>query len=186
MSLAKHKHRSGALGLAALCLASFSSWALAHQESKHPARPRENSTAQAKENTSSMKIALEEVGRSYKARVEPIFQNKCLQCHGGTPTLPWYYKVPGIRQLIDRDLEESKHHIDFSKGYPFVSHATPIEDLQAIKESMEKKDMPPFVYLLAHGAHRLTEEERKTVMQWTQEGIARLKQALQSSHEEAK
>lgn len=141
---------------------------LAHQGHSHPSR------GAAKE---SKEVVPEKLIQSYRTRVEPIIQNKCLQCHGGTPIYPWYYKLPGIKQLIDKDIEESKHHLDLSKGYPFVSHASTLEDLLAIKESIGNKTMPPFIYLLGHGAHHLTEEERKIVIQWTDEGISILKES---------
>ncbi|MCC7442674.1 MAG: heme-binding domain-containing protein [Bdellovibrionales bacterium] len=162
------------VGLLALLSAAS---VMAHQgHSHHPARPRQDQPA-PQSPTQRTQAALEEIGRDYRAQVEPIFKTKCLQCHGGTPDLPWYYSIPGVKQIIDRDLNESKHHLDLAKGYPFVSHATPLEDLQAIRDTIRDDSMPPFLYLLTHRAHRLTEEEKRTTIGWAEGGIQKLEAA---------
>ncbi len=88
-----------------------------------------------------------QINKLYIKTVKPIFKKSCFDCHGNTTNYPWYYKVPGVKQLIDSDIKESKKHLDFSKDFPFISHETPLKDLDAIGKSVNNNSMPPFRYL---------------------------------------
>ncbi len=108
------------------------------------------------------------VREDYRQRVEPIFKKNCMDCHSAQTHYPWYYKIPGIKQMIDSDISEARGHLDFSEGYPFKSHATPLEDLDAIAESVQKGTMPPFSYRLMHTSLALTDGEKKTILDWAE------------------
>ena len=115
------------------------------------------------------------INQEYLKSVKPIFQKSCFDCHGNTTVYPWYYKIPGVKQLIDSDIKESKKHLDFSKDFPFVSHETPIKDLDAIGKSIKNDSMPPFRYLIMHGDKKLTKGEVKQVDKWIRESKEMLK-----------
>lgn len=115
------------------------------------------------------------INQEYLKTVKPIFQKSCFDCHGNTTVYPWYYKIPGVKQLIDSDIKESKKHLDFSKDFPFVSHETPIKDLDAIGKSIKNDSMPPFRYLIMHGDKKLTKDEVKQVDKWIKESKEILK-----------
>lgn len=112
----------------------------------------------------------------YQHRIEPLFKKACMDCHGNQTSYPWYYKVPGIKQMIDADLEKAKHHLDFSKGYPFKSHASPAEDLEAIAKSIQEGTMPPFSYRLMHSQTTLSREEKKIILEWIEKSKVLLKE----------
>lgn len=116
------------------------------------------------------------IGDSYRARVKPIFQKSCFDCHSNQAAYPWYYKIPGAKQLIDSDIKESKEHIDLSNDFPFKGHGTPDEDLKAIVDEVEKNDMPPFRYRIMHPSNKLSDQDKKTIINWATEGIAILKE----------
>ena len=115
------------------------------------------------------------INQQYLKTVKPIFQKSCFDCHGNTTVYPWYYKIPGVKQLIDSDIKESKKHLDFSKDFPFISHETPIKDLDAIGKSIKNDSMPPFRYLIMHGDKKLTKDEVKQVDKWIRESKEMLK-----------
>jgi hypothetical protein len=115
------------------------------------------------------------INQQYLKTVKPIFQKSCFDCHGNTTVYPWYYKVPGVKQLIDSDIKESKKHLDFSKDFPFISHETPIKDLDAIGKSIKNDSMPPFRYLIMHGDKKITKDEVKQVDKWIRESKEILK-----------
>lgn len=70
------------------------------------------------------------ISADYKSKVEPIIKAKCFDCHSGQTHYPGYYKIPGIKYFIDSHIAEAKSHLDFSNGYPFISHVKPQEDLK--------------------------------------------------------
>ena len=122
-----------------------------------------------------IKEKYEKINQEYLKTVKPIFQKSCFDCHGNTTVYPWYYKIPGVKQLIDSDINESKKHLDFSKDFPFISHETPIKDLDAIAKSIKNDSMPPFRYLIMHGDKKLTKDEVKQVEKWIRESKEILK-----------
>ena len=113
--------------------------------------------------------ALATIAASYKVNVEASFKKACFDCHGQTNKLPWYYSVPGVGALIDSDIKEAKTHLDFSYGYPFKGHGTPLKDLEAIEKAIKDHSMPPTRYTIMHSSSRLSLEEEKGILDWIQE-----------------
>ena len=128
------------------------------------------------EESADEKLKLEHINTMYSQSVKPLFENKCLVCHGGPPKFPWYHRLPLAKQLLDHDVKEGKKHLDISSGFPFKGHASPIDDLRAIKETMNKKSMPPARYWIIHWKCRLTEKERQTIIDWTTQSLEILEQ----------
>lgn len=128
--------------------------ALAHDGAKHPAPADAGDVPPA---------ALVE---AYKRDIAPIFRAKCYDCHGTVEKLPWYYKVPGAKQLIDYDRAEAKKHLDMSEGYPFKSHADWREDLREIGEAVAEGEMPPWQYLLLHRDAVLNADDVAKIEAW--------------------
>lgn len=116
----------------------------------------------------------ETINSEYVKSVKTIFEKKCFDCHGNTTQYPWYYKVPGIKQMIDYDVKEAKKHLDMSKNFPFISHTTPLKDLKSIKEVTEEGDMPPLRYVLGHWNSRLSESEKQSILTWSKASVVAL------------
>jgi hypothetical protein len=155
--------------LVALVLASFSFFAIAHQDhhkTHHPSTPLSADT----------KMSLEKLNEQYLKDIKPIFQAKCFDCHSSQSRLPWYQKVPGAKQLIENDIAEAKEHLNMETDFPFKSHAAPIEDLNAIDESISKSDMPPLRYRFLHPQNALSTEEKEKVHRWVELGNELLKE----------
>lgn len=111
------------------------------------------------------------INETYLKSVKPIFEKKCLDCHGGPTKFPWYYKIPGAKQLIDHDIEESKEHMDLTSPFPFKGHHTPKEDLESIAKVIEQGEMPPWRYLIMHKETKISAEETVLILKWTQDSI---------------
>lgn len=152
--------------------------AFAHQgHSHHP------KTAGAAETTSDAdQSVVRAIQQDYNLSARHILEQKCMDCHGGTPRFPWYYKIPGVRQLLDHDVAESKEHLDFSKGYPFGGHGTPAEDLQAIQEAMNDGSMPPFRYRIMHPESTVQGADRDVIIGWTQRALKLLSSEKTEKH----
>jgi hypothetical protein len=126
-----------------------------------PAEPVDEETAET----------LKEIGDDYEASIKPIFQRACYDCHSSTTNYPWYYKVPGVKQLIDGDIKEAREHIDMSNGFPFQGHGTPVEDLEAIIDTIKEGDMPPLKYKVMHPSSKLTDAEKTLVKDWAADAL---------------
>lgn len=113
---------------------------------------------------------LVEITADYQLAVAPLIQRACADCHSGDTQYPWYSMMPGISQWIRNDIEEARKHIEFSNGYPFQSHATPLEDLIAVEKSIRNGTMPPLRYRIMHSKARLSEQEKKRIIDWARRG----------------
>jgi hypothetical protein len=147
-------------------LVSFSFFAVAHEGHHKKIEPV----------TPETKTSLEEINERYLKDVKPIFERTCFNCHSSRTRLPWYQKVPGVKQLIQSDIHEAKMHLDMESDFPFLSHATPLEDLTAIDKEIQNNDMPPFRYRIMHSQSSLTDVEKEKVRQWVQFGKDKLKE----------
>lgn len=141
--------------------------AVGAHEAHHGSRPSDPSEGRRK--------ALAAVNADYQARVKPIFQAKCWDCHSSHTRYPFYYRLPGARWLIDRDIRQARKHLDMSLDFPFQSHAGPEKDLDAIREAVEEDEMPPLRYRLGHWRSGLREGERKVILRWVEESRKLLK-----------
>lgn len=114
------------------------------------------------------------VNEIYVKNVRSIFERKCFDCHTSQTKMPWYSKLPGIKGTIEADIREGRRHIDMSADFPFESHASTREDLDAIDRSIATRQMPPLRYRLLHPSSALTEAETKAVRDWIRYGKLQL------------
>lgn len=136
-----------------------------HEKSESSDKMKSEVMDKVKESPFS-KETLEAINKAYQSSVKPIFRGKCLDCHGTWKKAPWYYKLPVVKQLIDKDIQEAKEHIDMTSDYPFGGHGNPESNLAAIKKSLEEVTMPPLRYRLMNPFSTLTDEEREIVDKW--------------------
>jgi len=128
----------------------------------------------SKEKAISLEKKYKDINKEYLKNVKPIFQAKCFNCHSNTVNYPFYYKIPGIQDMIDKDIKEAKKHIDFSDNFPFISHETPINDIKSLQKIAIEGGMPPFKYILGHWDSKLTKEDNKVLFKWTEKAIETL------------
>lgn len=135
----------------------------AHKGEKHDQASKAKLNANLDKEL-SLKYA--QINSEYLANVKPIFEKSCFSCHSNSKQYPWYYSLPGIKQLIDHDTREAKVHLDFSDDFPFISHGTPSKDLEAILRSIKENTMPPLRYKIMHWDAELSEDEVRKVKDW--------------------
>ena len=146
-----------------VALSGFAQLAFAHKGHHQEQKASADQSIEAKKNRESN---LKAIGEQYTKNIQPIFNKKCMDCHSLKTTYPWYYQLPGIKQVIDSDIKEGREHLDFTEGFPFKSHASPEEDLIALRDSIKDGSMPPFSYRLMHPGAALRDDERKTILEW--------------------
>jgi len=116
-----------------------------------------------------------EINGIYRSNIKPIFEKKCFDCHGALTKKPWYYDIPGISYMIQRDIKEAKEHMDMSQDFPFISHESPYNDLKSIRKIGLKGGMPPLRYILGHWDATLTPSESKALVKWSNNAMELLK-----------
>ena len=114
----------------------------------------------------------------YLASVGAILEEKCADCHGGETELPWYSVLPGIKQLIQKDVAEGTKHLDLTGGFPFGGHGTAEDDLKALRKVAMENTMPPLKYKVLHWDSSLTQSDRERIRRWAEDGLASLKRLM--------
>lgn len=152
--------------------------ARAHQGHHHALEPTQNASLiehGSSEEAQGGTAHLKQIGAIYLAKVRPIFEKKCMDCHSSKTHYPFYYMTPGVKSLIDGDIAVARGHLDMTQNFPFKSHASVLEDLEAIEESVQTGSMPPFRYRLLHPSATLSISEKAVIRSWTQEAKQILK-----------
>ncbi len=158
----------------ATIIALYPTSGFSHGGEDHIKTPPKEVVKHQRTKSDALKEAYQKINDAYLVDIKPIFEKKCFDCHGDLKKSPWYYKVPGIKQMIDYDMKEAKEHIDMRQDFPFISHENPLKDLKSIKEIGEEGGMPPLRYILGHWDARLSEAEKKSIVTWSSESIKRL------------
>jgi len=116
-----------------------------------------------------------QINKDYQS-VRHIFENSCFDCHSTFTKYPWYYKLPGIKGLIDDDIKEASKQMDLSNDFPFGGKYPSTEILKDIKEEIENDDMPLFSYRMMHWGKLIEDKRRDSVFQWIDKSMELLKQ----------
>ncbi len=145
-----------------ILLSIFSTIVFSHKGEKH------------KKERTTKEVSVEEIkaiNSEYVKKIKPTFKRKCFDCHGTVNKLPWYSKIPGPKQIINHDIEEAKKHMDMSEDFPFKGHGTQKEDLESLRNTVDKNTMPPLRYKIMHWKSSLTKKEKKLIENWVEESL---------------
>jgi len=110
-------------------------------------------------------------------RLEPVFRRGCFDCHSDQSRYPWYYKIPGIRQLLNSHIREGREHLDMTGGFPFEGKGSQAEMLEAIGDEIEEGEMPLWSYRLLHRNAAPSDSERDSIEVWIKHGLELLSEA---------
>ena len=96
--------------------------------------------------------------------VQSILDKACMDCHSNTTTYPWYANITPVNYWIDGHIEHGREELNFSEWKSY-----PVEDQNHLAkeaaEIVEKKEMPMLFYWLIHWDAKLTDKERKTLIE---------------------
>jgi hypothetical protein len=76
--------------------------------------------------------------------------------------------------LVASDVNDGRDHLNFSE-WPHDHPDWAARRLGRVSEALDSKEMPPAKYTLLHPKARLTEAQRKELMQWADESTEKLK-----------
>ncbi len=99
--------------------------------------------------------------RSAEARA--VAEKACYDCHSNETVWPWYANVAPASWLVQRDVEEGRDRLNFSEWSP-GSEAVAAAIGSAIAEVVAEGEMPPLQYRIVHGGARLSDAERRLLI----------------------
>jgi hypothetical protein len=118
------------------------------------------------------------VSKKYEVpeNVEAILKVACYDCHSNKTEYPWYSKVQPAAWWLAHHVDEGKRELNFSN---FVTRPVAVQNhkFEEIAEQVEKKEMPlpSYTYLGLHKEANLTDDQRKTLVNWAHAQMDSLK-----------
>ena len=94
-----------------------------------------------------------------------LLKNACYDCHSNNTSYPWYFNIQPIGWFLARDIQNGKANLNFSE-FGSISSRRQISKLQEVENRIKDGTMPLPVYQFMHPTARLTEEERRLLIEW--------------------
>lgn len=99
--------------------------------------------------------------------VVTLLKNSCYDCHSNNTAYPWYSNIQPIGWILARDIENGKAKLNFSE-FGSISPRRQISKLQNVENRIKDGTMPLQVYQVMHPSARLTEDEKRLLIDWIQ------------------
>ena len=94
--------------------------------------------------------------------VTAILRRACFDCHSNETVWPPQAYVAPVSWLVAHDVKEGREELNFSRWGPDQAKRTAKE----LPKEVEKKDMPPFLYVIAHPGATLSAGDRAALTAW--------------------
>ena len=102
-----------------------------------------------------------------------ILKRSCYDCHSSEVQAPWYYKVAPMSWYTQRNVQQAREIINFSKWNTYTKEKR-FKLLDKLPKAIVIR-MPKKAYLYLHEEVRLTEDEKKLLKSWSKELKKKLK-----------
>ncbi len=89
----------------------------------------------------------------------------CWDCHSHETVWGWHTRIAPASWLVANDVKEGREELNFSR-WNAIDAARLAKLAKKIPEELREGDMPPFLYTVAHPAAKLTDAERKAIVDW--------------------
>ncbi len=99
--------------------------------------------------------------------VQVILKRSCNDCHTNTTVYPWYAKIQPSAWFLKGHIDEGRRKLNFSIWKTFDAPKQR-RKLAEICEQLQSKEMPLPSYLWIHWGAKLSDEEVKTICDWTE------------------
>lgn len=97
--------------------------------------------------------------------VKAILRRACYDCHSHETVWPWYSRTAPVSWLLASDVHEGRKEVNFSTWNSYQPQAQ-AKKRKEIRETLQKEDMPPWLYTVVHPQAQLSAQERLLLQQW--------------------
>ncbi|PIB38564.1 heme-binding domain-containing protein [Maribacter sp. 4G9] len=105
--------------------------------------------------------------------IQKKLQVSCYDCHSNNTQYPWYNKVQPVAWFLEDHIKEGKAELNFNEWDSYSSRRKNSK-LKSIISQIEDDEMPLKSYTLIHRDARLSDNEKKIVLDW----VSKLKDSL--------
>ncbi|NUM80582.1 heme-binding domain-containing protein [bacterium] len=97
--------------------------------------------------------------------IASVLTKACYDCHSHQTNWPWYSHVAPVSWLLVQDVKEGRKHLNFS-AWGDYKESRKVEKLSQIAGEVTDGKMPMPIYLLMHPEAKLTDQEKKDLVNW--------------------
>jgi hypothetical protein len=108
--------------------------------------------------------------------VMTLLKLACYDCHSNYTRYPWYSRITPVNWWLHNHIDEGKRELNFSEFSG--SYRRKMRKLEESAEQTKKHEMPISSYLWIHKDARLSEAQRKIIVDWAN---SERKQLMQDS-----
>ena len=90
-----------------------------------------------------------------------LAKRACFNCHSNETVWPWYSHIAPASWLVQSDVDEGRSHLNFSDWH---NGARKAENPDKIGSEISEGGMPPIQYRLVHPEARLTDAEKRQLI----------------------
>ncbi len=112
--------------------------------------------------------------------VKIVLEGTCFDCHSDVTKYPWYNNITPVNYWLANHVKDGKKHFNLS-NWDGNSVKRKDHKFEELIEMVEAKDMPLNSYTWTHAEAKLTDEQRKDVIDWAK--LVRLKYSLEPKPE---
>lgn len=98
-------------------------------------------------------------------QIASMLTTSCYDCHSVETKYPWYSQVAPTSWLVTRDVREAREEMNLSE-WSSLPKRKKIKNLENIKDEVGEGHMPLPIYLAIHWDAKLTDEQRKQIVDW--------------------
>lgn len=118
-----------------------------------------------------------DITKSYDVpdNVAMILKGACNDCHTNLTRYPWYSNIQPVKYMLADHVNEGKRKWNLST-FTKLPLAVQNHKFEEVVEMVEEKEMPlaSYTYLGLHPEAKLTDEERRILVDWAKDQMAML------------
>jgi hypothetical protein len=96
-----------------------------------------------------------------RGETRDLVRRACFDCHSNQTVWPEYAMVAPVSWLVYSDVTEGREHLNFTE---WGMGSRKGENPDKIRKEIEEGEMPPFKYLIAHPEARLSDDEKRSLI----------------------
>lgn len=108
-----------------------------------------------------------------KPEVGSILERSCRDCHSNKTVWPWYTQIAPVSWWLSNHVNEGRRDLNLSE-WGKLPRDRQERKLRQMCDEVTDGQMPLSSYLPMHPAARLSEQDKKTLCDWTDQERARL------------
>ena len=106
-----------------------------------------------------------------------VLKKSCYDCHSNHSDYPWYDRISPVSWWVADHIEHGKLELNFTE-FKTYSTKKQLHKLEEIRETIEENVMPLESYLIMHGDAKLSDAEKKLIIDWTHKATTEINGSL--------